>query len=530
KVADTHGIVYTPQPIVDFMIKSVNELLEKEFGKKISSQNVHFLDPFVGTGNFIVRIMHEISAQSRMALSHKFKHELHCNEVMLLPYYIASMNIEHEYLDLMAEYEPFQGICLADTFELAENKQANLFVPENTERVKRQKETDFTVVIGNPPYNAGQANENDNNKNRKYETIDARVKETYSKDSKSALVRKLFDPYVKAIRWASDRIGKEGIVALVTNNSFIDSLSFDGMRKHLEQDFSKIYILDLKGNVRKDSMRDGISIGEKHTVFGLSAMVGISITFFVKCKNTEKHEIFYSAVDWKATRQEKFEILKKAKTYLKLDYKSIQPDKKNTWLTEGLHPEFDNFLPLGTKEAKKSKIETDNVVFKTYSLGIATNRDSWVYNLNRDTLANNIQGMIDVYNEQVEKWAELDNKQANIDDFVLSNNAKIKWSLFLKNHLKRGRKAIFSTDKIRTSLYRPFTRSNVFFDRVMNDAVCLIPKIFPTPSTESKNMVICVSDKGSEKPFMVMIANYIVDLHLVGAGSSTQSFPLYTYT
>ncbi len=223
KTADTHGIVYTPQPIVDFMVRSVDEILKKEFGKKegLGAKGVHILDPFVGTGNFIMRVMREIP---KTQLEYKYAHELHCNEVMLLPYYIASMNIEHEYYEQTKTYKPFDGICLVDTFELAEEKQTQMdfMVPENTERVKKLKETPLFVIIGNPPYNMGQVNENDNNKNRKYETMDRRVNETYAKDSNATLLSKLSDPYVKAIRWASDKVieNGEGIVAYVTNNSF----------------------------------------------------------------------------------------------------------------------------------------------------------------------------------------------------------------------------------------------------------------------------------------------------------------------
>ena len=242
KVADTHGVVYTPQPIVDFMVRSVEEILRREFGKSLSSEDVHILDPFVGTGNFVVRVMREIR---RSALEHKYRHELHCNEVMLLPYYIASMNIEHEFDELTGGYVPFEGVCLVDTFELAEARQIAFFTTENTARVERQKRSPVRVVIGNPPYNAWQLNENDNNKNRKYKETDRRVAETYAKDSRATLVNSLSDPYVKAIRWASDRIGAEGIVAFVTNNSFVDNLAFDGMRKHLAADFDEIYILDL---------------------------------------------------------------------------------------------------------------------------------------------------------------------------------------------------------------------------------------------------------------------------------------------
>ncbi|MCA1629948.1 MAG: N-6 DNA methylase, partial [Acidobacteria bacterium] len=269
KVADTHGIVYTPQPIVNFMVRSVEEILRREFGKSFSSEGVHVLDPFVGTGNFIVRVMQEIK---KTALARKYAEELHCNEVMLLPYYVASMNIEHEYFELTGTYEPFSGICLVDTFELAEGSQSALsfMTPENTQRVERQKRSPITVVIGNPPYNVGQLNENDNNKNRKYKVMDRRVAETYAKDSRATNKNALSDPYVKAIRWASDRIGDEGIVALVTNNSFVDNLAFDGMRQNLGRDFDAVYVLDLGGNVRKNPKLSGTT----HNVFGIQ--VGVS--------------------------------------------------------------------------------------------------------------------------------------------------------------------------------------------------------------------------------------------------------------
>jgi len=275
KVADTHGIVYTPQSIVGFMVRSVENILQKDFGKSLSSPGVHVLDPFTGTGNFIVRVMREIK---RTSLQQKYRSELHCNEVMLLPYYIAAMNIEHEFYELTGSYEPFEGICLVDTFELAEGGQTQLsfMTPENTARVVRQKQSPITVVIGNPPYNVGQLNENDNNKNRKYKVMDKRVAETYAKDSKATNKNALSDPYVKAVRWASDRIGDEGIVAFVTNNSFLEQIAFDGMRKNLEADFDEIYVFDLGGNVRKNPKLSGTT----HNVFGIQ--VGVSINIFVR--------------------------------------------------------------------------------------------------------------------------------------------------------------------------------------------------------------------------------------------------------
>ena len=270
-VADTHGIVYTPQPIVDFMVKSVQHLLQTEFNRSLSDEGVHIIDAFVGTGNFIVRLMREIEP---LKLAAKYRSELWCNEVLLLPYYIASLNIEHEFYEATGAYLPFEGISLVDTFELAEDRQLSLLTQENTARVEKQKASPMFVVIGNPPYNVGQANEHDQNQNRKYAALDKLIQETYAKDSLATNKKSLYDLYVKALKWASERIGEEGIVALVTNNSFLDAKAFDGMRKHLAQDFDRLYILDLGGNARKDTLVSDAS------VFGIQ--VGVSINFFVK--------------------------------------------------------------------------------------------------------------------------------------------------------------------------------------------------------------------------------------------------------
>ncbi len=517
KVADTHGIVYTPQPLVNFMVKSVEDILQKEFNKSLSDKGVHLLDPFVGTGNFLMGIMREIRKTS---LGYKYENELHCNEVMLLPYYLASMNIEHEYFTATGEYKPFNGICFVDTFEVIEKRQLSLFTEENTARVETQKESNIFVIIGNPPYNAWQINDNDNNKNRKYQEIDRRVNETYAKDSKAKLKISLSDPYIKAIRWASDRIKDEGIVAFLTNNGFIDNLACDGVRKHLQQDFNAIYILDLKGNVRKDSMREGIAIGEKHTIFGLSAMVGISVTFLVKHKDSNEHKIFYSEVDWKATRKEKFALIEKAKTCLNLEWKSLKPDAKYNWLTEGLQDDFETFFPIGDKVAKKQKQE-QGVIFKTFSNGVKTQRDNWVYNFDENELTNNIEKMLLTYEQELVK------SQKNQE--ITTNDQLISWSLRLKQYLKNKTEINFEKSKMRVAIYRPFTRKFLYFDNYLIDARCLFPYIFPNPETETENKVICLTDSGSEKPFMVLLTNLIPDLHLNGAGCTTQCFPFYTY-
>src|ERR1035437_9842695 len=523
KVADTHGIVYTPQPVVNFMVKSVNEILKQEFGKSLSDKGVQILEPFTGTGNFIVRTMQEIKKTS---LKYKYQHELHADELILLPYYIASMNIEHQYYSLTDTYEPFEGICLVDPFDLAESSQYKLFTAENTHRVELQKQSAIFVVIANPPYNAGQANENDNNKNRKYPIIDKRVAETYSKDSKASNKNSLSDPYVKAIRWATDRIGDEGIVCFVSNNSFINDIAFDGMRKHLAKDFNKTYILDLKGNIRKDSMRDGIPLGEKNTVFGLAAMVGISINIFIKHKSIKDNKIYYSAVDFRSTREEKFQMLDNAVSISRIDWQEITPDKNSNWLNEGTDNDFESLISLGDKENKSSNGANPSSIFKIFSLGVRTNRDAWAYNFSKDNLEKNIKATIEEYNFHVFKFHKTDNVNKKIDDFVNYDDNKISWSRDLKLDLQRNRIVEFKDEKIRRSLYRPFSKEYLFFDRILNEEVYVYPTILPREESESENKIICVIAAGGNKPFQCLITNIIPDLHLTG---DTQCFPFYTY-
>ena len=517
-VADTHGIVYTPQPIVDFMVNSVAHILETEFGRSLSDTGVHIIDPFVGTGNFIVRLMQDIQGT---ALEAKYRNELHCNEVMLLPYYIASLNIEQEYFQRTGTYLPFEGIALADTFELMEQEQGELFTQENTERVERQKASDMFVVIGNPPYNSKQVNENDNNKNRKYETMDTLLQETYSRASKATNKIALSDPYVKAILWASKRIGKEGVVAFVTNNGFLDGLAFDGMRKHLADDFDAIYIVDLGGNARK-----GLKVSNAN-VFGIR--VGVSINLFVKKegKSSEDFQLLYYCTDEMWRKDQKFDFLNEHQHVGNITLQTIHSDARYTWLTEGLHAEFDTFTPVGTKEAKAQKGEAVDVIFKTYSRGVATSRDAWVYNFNRSTLTENVQEMMKFYNAQVLKWIVTPEKSiVKVDNFVAYDNTKISWSSGLKQKLKSGHITDFSEANLRSSLYRPFTQSNLYFDRIMTERVYVFPSIFPTLETETENRVICVGGYG-RKEFAVLMSQCIPDVNLYG--DPQQSFPFYTY-
>ena len=523
-VADTHGIVYTPQPIVDFMVRSVEHILETEFGRSLSDTGVHIIDPFVGTGNFIVHLMQDIQGT---ALEEKYRHELHCNEVMLLPYYIASLNIEQEYFQRTGTYLPFEGIALADTFELFEGQQQHImFTQENTERVERQKASDMFVVIGNPPYNMGQVNENDNNKNRKYKTMDTLLRDTYSQDSKATNKNALSDPYVKAILWASKRIGNEGVVALVTNNGFLDGIAFDGMRKHLAQDFTKIYHIDLKGNARTSGERRRKEGGN---VFDDQIRVGVGISIFIKKAEvtSEPAEIWIYTVEDYLKAREKQQLLVDFGNYANVPMKQTTLNEKHTWLTEGLRAEFDTFFPMGSKKAKATKGMAADVIFKTYSPGIKTNRDAWAYNFNRGALTENIQRMGETYNAEVDRWKRRgDRTETNVDAFVLYDDTKISWSRDLKVKLNRGVIVEYTERKVKTSLYRPFTKLNLYFDRTINNDVHVFPSIFPTPIAESENRVICVSGIGSKKPFHTLVTDIIPGVDTL---EKTQCFPFYTY-
>jgi len=519
RVADTHGIVYTPQPIVDFMVRSVESILRSEFSKSLSSRDVHILDPFVGTGNFIVHI---IQAINKTALVEKYREELHCNEVMLLPYYIASMNIEHEFYEAAGRYEPFQGICLVDTFELAEAKQRQLayMTAENTARVEKQKESPIKVIIGNPPYNVGQINENDNNKNRKYKTIDKRVSDTYARDSKASSVSKLNNPYVKAIRWASDRIGQDGIVALITINGFLYKKAFDGMRRHLAADFYRIYILDLGGDTKNNPKLSGTT----HNVFGIPD--GVSINLFVKRKRTPTdppENIYYARLGEFWRRQEKLKYLQDLQDVSRVQWNVLRPDSENTWLTEGLQQDFKSLMPLGNKETKGGA--SSSALFTTYSIGVNTNRDDWAYNFDALALSRNIGRLIASYNSEVQRWTSQPKSTRNeVDDFVLYDDKRIKWSSRLKESLARGQLVTYSESCIRDALYRPFTATHIYFDPILNQRRGRFANILPVHDRE--NLLLCVGGYG-RKGFSVMSSNRIVDLNLYG--DPQQSFPFYTF-
>ena len=517
KQADTMGIVYTPQEIVDFMCSSVEEVLQREFDKSLSTPGVKILDPCVGTGNFIVNILNRINKRD---LKKKYTEDLFCNEIMLLPYYIASLNIEHEYFQLSGEYEQFEGICFTDTLDLAEAKQYGLFSEENTERVIREKDAEITVIFGNPPYNAGQKSENDNNKNRKYPVIDQRIKETYTRDSNATNRNKLGDPYVRFFRWAMDRLqGRDGIVCYISNNSFVDLHAFDGMRKNLFQDFSSIYHLDLHGNIRKNPKLSGTT----HNVFGIP--IGVGITLAIRNSAHEEHLIHYYRVPEFWTRQEKLGFLRQVGSFKSLSCKRLQPDAQNTWLTDGLLPEFKSYVPIATKSSVRSKIDRQKAAFFDFSLGIVTNRDRWVYDWSETKLMENVRRIAETYNAEVDRWKR-EGCPSGIDNFVLADDTKIKWSRDLKSDLKRTRYISLTNKSIRRALYRPFTDKTYYFDSILSQDIFLWDRYLPIPSCEDENRIICVSATAASGPLCCLITNRLTDLHYVG---DSQCFPFYTY-
>ena len=409
-----------------------------------------------------------------------------------------------------------------DTFRTLEPPQAELaFISEkNSERVNKQRKTEIRVVIANPPYNAWQTDENENNRNITYGRIEDLVRQTYGKDSKAQNKNSLSDPYVKAFRYASELIKDNGVIAYVSNGAFVDSLSCDGMRKNLAQDFDLIYVLDLGGNVRKNPKLSGTT----HNVFGIQ--VGVCITLLIKLSGKPKNakrsaKIYYHAVpvDWR--KEKKYEFLEIKQSVEGVKWQKLQPDKKQNWLDMGLREEFDNFLPIASHDIKPGA--AIQPIFNEFSNGVKTHRDAYAVNFNRERVAKNMEAMIDAYNGQVDAYHRLKKKPANVEDFIDYESGKIAWSELLKNSLERGIKVDFNEASIRRSNYRPFVSTWLYFDSVMNERRYGFPDIFP--KHDSKNSVIWLK-VGSDWPMFALMSDRICDLMPQGG---SQCFPLYHY-
>jgi predicted helicase len=521
KIADTHGIVYTPQPIVDFMCNSVADILDHEFGLMLGDERINILDPCTGTGNYIVNIVRRIPYD---VLARMYHQQLFANEVMLMPYYIASLNIEHAYYERRGEYEPFEGLCFVDTLDLADSTEPRFgFLTEaNTERVERQKSAPITVIIGNPPYNIGQLSENDNNKNRAYKTIDRRIQKTYGARSGATLTNKLYDPYVKFFRWATDRLqDRDGVVCYISNNSFVDQIAFDGMRSCLGGDFSRIYHIDLLGNVRHDPKLSGTA----YNVFGIQ--VGVGITMAVKNKKHQKVKIRYFAVPRKWRREEKLKWLAATQTYSRVKWKEIVADERSNWIKLAGDEEFSTLVAIGSREAKAAATEAkQETIFKRYSLGVSTNRDSVVYEFHREALAERVKRFTEDYNAEVDRWRRHRKEVKRVDEFL--DVSKVKWSSTLKQYLLREQYAEYDRRKVRVSLYRPFTKQYIYYDHLFVDRPGLFANVLPNEMTESENRAICAPTVGNRGHWSVMAVNVMPNLNLTSI-DAFQCFPFYLY-
>lgn len=531
KVVEQLGIVYTPIEVVDFINNSVAQVLKKEFNRSLSDENVHILDPFTGTGTFITRMIQQ-GLIDKKALPHKYAKELHANEIVLLAYYIASINIENAYHDIMElkdKYQPFDGICLTDTFQLGESDEADeLFsdmLPQNSERVIEQKKAPVRIIIGNPPYSIGQKSEDDNAKNQTYPILDSRIADSYVKFSNAVLNRGLYDSYIKAFRWSSDRLDTQngGIIAFITNSGWIDSNGMDGFRKCLEQEFSSIYIFNLRGAIR-GKFKDA-SAKEGQNVFDI--MTGVAITILVKKPNKnpdEKATIYYHDIGDYLKRTEKLEILKHFKgiNNSKIDWKVLRPNEHNDWLNQRSDL-FSSFIPLG------DKTDTTKTVFSIYSGGLLTSRDSWCYNFSKKHLEKNIKTSIDYYNMQREKYQNIlkENKKTSVEKVVDIDKSQISWSHNIKKLIEKNQSLGFERENICLSSYRPFMKNYIYFNRVWNERVYQQPKLFPTP--EHRNMCISLSGAGGNS-FDCIINDSLVDYACMKSGNGGgQCFPLYYY-
>ena len=513
KAADRLGVVYTPNEIVQFMIEGTDYLLHKHFGKTLADKNVEILDPATGTGTFITAIIDHIPKQN---LIYKYNNEIHANEVAILPYYIANLNIEFTFKQKMNYYEEFKNLCFVDTLDNTDansytGQQHTLFglTSENSERIKRQNSKKISVVIGNPPYNANQANENDNNKNREYPNIDKRIKDTYIRYS-TAQKTKVYDMYARFYRWASDRLDKNGVLTFITNRSFIDSRTFDGFRKCIQEDFTECYIIDTKSDVRQNPKIAGTT----HNVFGIQT--GVALMFLVKKEIKENLcKIFYASMedDWR--KEIKLDWLRNNKLNT-THFDNIIPDIKNNWINLAEN-DFEKLLPIANKETKLGKVE--NAIFELYTLGTVSNRDEWVYDFKKDDLKNKIDYFVNSYNSDSSKYKGKITDD-NINDILISD---IKYTRDLKKSLIKGNRIKINLEEFRTCLYRAFVKSDLYYANELNEMRYQTPSVFPTSKTE--NMLIAVNQ--GNKPFNILASKYLVDLHFNG---DSQCLPLFRYT
>lgn len=514
RIAERLGIVFTPVPVVDYILRSADVALRESFGKSLSDEGVSIIEPFVGTGTFITRLL-QLGLIRPEDLERKYTRELFANELVLLSYYIAAINIETVYGEvakehgLGSEYVPFNGMVLTDTFQLSESSH-HLNLPAfraNSERAERELEQDIRVIVMNPPYSAGQNSANDNNQNEKYPKLDERIAETYAQSSSGTNKNSIYDSYIRAIRWASDRVKDSGVIAFVSNGSFIDGNAADGLRKCLVDEFSKLYVYNLRGNQRtsgEQSRREGGKI------FGSGSRTPVAICVLVKDpSHTGEAVLHYRDIGDYLSREEKLDIIAQEGSIAHTEWEVIVPNEAADWINQR-DEKYDTYQPIGDK-ATKGKPNTPGV-FQLYSRGLATSRDAWAYNFSARAVEDNMRRMIEFYNSQIGV------EQPDMD------STKIAWNRSLLTFRAQGRALAFEQESMRNSLYRPFCKQTAYFNRELNDMVYQLPKLFPTPAHE--NVAITLPGPGSAGEFYALAVDMIPAL---GVATSLQVFSLYTY-
>ncbi|WP_371782131.1 DEAD/DEAH box helicase [Streptosporangium subroseum] len=533
KSAEALGIVYTPVEVVDFIIRSTEQVLAKYFGRSLSDEGVRIIDPFVGTGTFPVRLL-QLDLIKSKDLQRKYTKELHANEIVLLAYYIAAINIEAAFRDLDdGEYRPFEGIVLTDTFQLAESTAQQLdgmdVLEGNSERAKKQRTQDITVVVGNPPYSVGQNSQNDDNQNLKYETLDERIKHTYAAESTATLKRNLYDSYVRAIRWASDRIKDEGVVAYVSNGGYIDGNTYDGLRKSLVDEFDAIYCYNLRGNARTAGEQRQKEAGN---VFGSGSRSTVAILILVKGGQQVGMgmgcALHYLDIGDYLSREDKLRIIS-SQSLDTVDWQQITPNMNGDWINQR-EERFATFQALGEKD-KVGRVES---IFRLHTNGIVTGRDSWSYNFSEAKLKESMESMIDFYNSQARGFSEYcqakgiaSPKPSDVKGYITFDSKRISWNRADEGAIARGKHYTFNDERVASAAYRPFTRQHLYMDRQVNATVSQVHQAFPAPDHE--NFGYYNVGSSSAVPFSVLMLDAIPDLHVTGAGSGGTFFPRYTY-
>ena len=525
KDAERLGIVYTPVEVVDFILASADRILRCQFDRSLSDDGVHVLDAFTGTGIFIVRLLQSALIRD-IDLNRKFHEELHANEIVLLAYYIAAIHIEEAFHGRLGDdksYQPFNGIVLTDTFNLHTDRTGfpKAWLPDNSERVERQQELPIQVVVGNPPWRAGQRSSSDDNPNVDYPELEKRIAETYVEHSTAKNKNSLYDTYKKAIRWASDRIGEQGIIAFVTNGSWIDGNVDSGVRACLADEFSLIYVLNLRGHTWKGGERGRAEGGP---VFGQGSSATVAIVILVRNPNANHDgcRIQYHDIGDYLKREEKLSKLREAGSISGIDnWQEITPDKHHDWINLR-EDAFQNLYPIGSTEVRSGN--SDNAVFKLYSRGLSTGRDAYVSNYSKDSCEKNAQAMVENYMGAMEELEKINQKQIIFNEVVRQHSANLHWDGDLKKNLRLKKKVTYSSNKIWKIHYRPFVKQYRYVEYIFIQRKYQMDKIFP--NFDSENIVICVPGVGSTKPYSVLMVDSMPDLHFLAFG---QCFPRYRF-